>query len=151
LFTYLIKSKKVKNLSELLTLSTEEAMKYYWGTIEEEISKNAKVALIKYKPYLCCVFLFQPLSLTDENLRVSIRELCQLNQMEEGQVLRELEELGVIQRSGQSIWIYPDLLGKFFVLDVIYSEVPLIHQDVFTKALSHEDELRYIERVSSII
>lgn len=151
IFGFLIQQRQVKNREKLLLLTRNEAMAYYWSRIEEEIkTKEIDIQRIRYQPYLSCLFLLRPFSLKNNRIREIFRGIVGIDEVEEGSILRQMEEMGILERGGDMEWIYPDLLGEFLVEDTFFSSTSLLNIDDLTRKLKTKELKVVFETLSSL-
>ena len=52
-----------------------------------------------------------------------------IDEVEEGIVLRDLEQCAVLERHGDTLWLYPDLLGEHLIEAIFFSDIPILNFD----------------------
>ena len=124
LTAYLINGNKIQSFD---ALKTDNLVRDYFATILNEL-KN-RVAPDCYQPYLALLFLLKPFSINDAETRSLIRNLVHINKVQEGLLLRDLEQCAVLERHGDTLWLYPDLLGEYLVETTFFSDIPILNFD----------------------
>ena len=57
-----------------------------------------------------------------------------IDEVEEGLILKALKDCAVIEFHGDTLWLYPDLLGEYLVEDTFFSDIPILNFDtVFSR------------------
>ena len=101
----------------------------YLETILAELKRTNQPSLYCYEPYLALLYLLKPFSIHDVENRSLIRSIMNIDEVQEGHVLRHLEECAILERHGATLWIYPDLLGEYLVTSVFFSDIPILDFD----------------------
>ena len=131
LTTYLINHNKVQSFGDL---KTDDLVRTYFKTILDELGRNSQVAANCYEPYLALLFLLKPFSVDDTQTRSLIRLLVNINEVREGYLLKNLEQCNVLEHHGDTLWLYPDLLGEYLVETTFFSDIPILNfDDVFRR------------------
>ena len=76
-----------------------------------------------YEPYLALLFLLKPFSLNDDEIRLLIKSFVNIDDFQEGILLRDLEGCAVLEQHGDTLWLYPDLLGEYMVETIFFSDI----------------------------
>ena len=106
-----------------------DLIKDYFETILAELKQSNQVPLYRYEPYLALLYLLKPFSISNVEKRLLIRSMIDIDEVQEGFVLRHLEECAILERHGDTLWIYPDLLGEYLVTSVFFSDIPILDFD----------------------
>ena len=126
LTAYLINHNKVQSLADL---KTDDLIRGYFEKILHELDQ---VALDCYQSYLALLFLLKPFSINDIETRSLIRSLVNIDEVQEGHLLNDLEKCNVLEHHGDTLWLYPDLLGEYLVKITFFSEITILNfDDVF--------------------
>ena len=121
---HLINAGVVQSLGDL---KTDDLVKSYFKEILNDL--RGRVALNCYQLYLALLFLLKPFSANDAETRSLIRKLVDINEWQEGFLLTDLEECAVLERHGDTLWLYPDLLGEYLVETTFFSDTPILNFD----------------------
>ena len=124
---HLINNREVESFGDL---KTDDLVRNYFQTILAELRQSNQVPLYRYEPYLALLFLLKPFTISDTQKRVLLRSLVNIDEVEEGIVLRDLEKSAVLERHGDTLWIYPDLLGDHLVGAIFFSDIPILNFNV---------------------
>ena len=124
---HLINNREVESFGDL---KTDDLVRNYFQTILAELRQSNQVPLYRYEPYLALLFLLKPFTISDTQKRVLLRSLVNIDEVEEGIVLRDLEKSAVLERHGDTLWIYPDLLGDHLVEAIFFSDIPILNFNV---------------------
>lgn len=111
-------------------LKRNDLVKDYFETILAELTQNNQVALYRYEPYLALLYLLKPFSITDDEHRSLVRSIVNIDEVQEGYVLRHLVECAILERHGNTLWVYLDLLGEYLVASVFFSDIPILNFEV---------------------
>ena len=122
--THLINTGAIQWLGDL---KTDDLVKNYLKEILSDL--RSQVAFDCYQLYLALLFLLKPFSVNDGETRLLIREFVDINKRQEGSLLIELESCGVLERHGDTLWLYPDLLGEYLVETTFFSDTPILSID----------------------
>ena len=77
-----------------------------------------------YEPYLALLFLLKPFSLNDDNkIRLLLKPDVEINKCQAMCLLGDLKECGVLEQHGDTLWLYPDLLGEYLVETIFFSDI----------------------------
>ena len=110
-------------------LKRNDLVKGYFETILAELKQNNQAPLYRYEPYLALLYLLKPFSITDVENRSLVRSIVNIDEVQEGYVLRHLEECAILERHGDTLWVYPDLLGEYLVASVFFIDIPILNFD----------------------
>ena len=124
--THLINSGAVKSFG---ALKTDKLIKNYLKTILAELKQSNCVDRHLYEAYLALLFLLRPFAVNDAETRSLIRKLVDINEWQEGSLLKDLEDCAVLERHGDTLWLYPDLLGEYLVETTFFSDTPILNFD----------------------
>ena len=128
---HLINAGEVQSFGDL---KRNDLVKGYFETILTEVKQTNQVALYRYEPYLALLYLLKPFSISNVEKRSLIRSIVNIDEVQEGFVLRHLEECAILERHGDTLWIYPDLLGEYLVTSVFFCNIPILDFDeIFSK------------------
>ena len=127
LTAYLINNNKIRTLRDL---KTDDLARDY---LEEILYKLDSVALDCYQLYLALLFLLKPFSINDSQTRFLIRSLVNINEVQEINLLKDLEKCNVLESHGDTLWLYPDLLGEYLIQITFFSDISLNFADVFSR------------------
>ena len=111
------------------TLKKNHLIRNYVKTILDELEQNDRVDRNQYEPYLALLFLLKPFAVSDDETRSLIRSLVNIDEAQEGFLLRDLEQCAVLERHGDTLWLYPDLLGEYLVETIFFSDIPILNFD----------------------
>ena len=115
-------------------LKKNHLIRNYVKTILDELEQNDRVDRNQYEPYLALLFLLKPFAVSDDETRLLIRSLVKIDESQEGFLLRDLEQCAVLERHGDTLWLYPDLLGEYLVDTTFFSDIPILKfDDIFPK------------------
>lgn len=76
----------------------------------------------KVKEFLEVLALIQPFNSSSEDCQAAVRSLCGLSPRQTTAVLRELEEVGLVQQRGPSFRIVPDLVGEMLLAEAAFDQ-----------------------------
>ena len=123
LTAYLINNNEIQSLADL---KTDDLIRGYFEKILHELDQ---VALDCYQSYLALLFLLKPFSINDIETRSLIRSLVNIDEVQEGDLLNNLEKCNVLEHHGDTLWLYPDLLGEYLVKTTFFSEITIPNFD----------------------
>ena len=124
--THLINRGAVQWLEDL---KTDDLVRNYLETILADLNQYSHVNRSLHEPYLALLFLLKPFSVKDDETRSLIREFVDTNKRQERSLLKDLESCGVLERHGDTLWLYPDLLGEHLVETTIFSDTSILDFD----------------------
>ena len=140
LASHLINTGAVQTFGDL---KTDDLVRKYCHGILAELRNNNRVDCDLYEPYLALLFLLKPFSVDDDETRLLIQSLVNLDKVTEGLLRRDLEQCAVLERHGSTLWLYPDLLGEYLVKTTFFTDARILDFDeIFPKIPSS-----HIERV----
>ena len=138
LTAYLINHNRIRSFGDL---KTNDLVRNYFQTILNDLRGNNQVTANHYEPYLALLFLLKPFSVNDAQTRPLIRSLVNLDEVREGNLLKNLEQCNVLEHHGDTLWLYPDLLGEYLVETTFFSDIPILNfDDVFRRIPSSHME-----------
>ena len=111
----------------------------YLKNILAELKQHDGLDRKIYEPYLALLFLLKPFSISDDKIRLLIRSLLKtslvnIDGSQEGFLLRDLERCAVLERHGDTLWLYPDLLGEYMVETTFFSDISILKfDDIFPR------------------
>ena len=123
LTAYLINNNKIQSLGDL---KTDDLIRDYFEKILKELDQ---VALDCYQSYLALLFLLKPFSINDTQTRSLIRSLVHIDKAQEGGLLIDLVKCNVLEHHGDTLWLYPDLLGEYLVKTTFFLDIPILDFD----------------------
>ena len=123
LTAYLINNNKIQSIGDL---KTDDLIRDYFEKILKELDQ---IALDRYQSYLALLFLLKPFSINDIETRSLIRSLVNIDEAQEGHLLNDLEKYNVLEHHGDTLWLYPDLLGEYLVKITFFSGIPILDFD----------------------
>ena len=124
--THLINKGEIESFG---AIKTNDLIKNYVQTILAELEQNDWIDRNQYEPYLALLFLLKPFAVSDDETRSLIRSLVKIDEAQEGFLLRDLEQCAVLERHGDTLWLYPDLLGEYLVDTTFFSDIPILNFD----------------------
>ena len=131
IIAHLINNTEVESLADV---KKHDLVGNYLKTVLVELRQSNQVSLYRYEPYLALLFLLKPFKISDTQKRALKRSLVIIDEVEEGLILRDLENCDIIERHGDTLWLYPDLLGDYLVEEIFFSEIPILNFDsVFSR------------------
>ena len=110
-------------------LKKNDLIRNYIKTILTELEQSDLADRNQYEPYLALLFLLKPFAVSDDETRSLIRSLVKIDESQEGFLLRDLEQCAVLERHGDTLWLYPDLLGEYLVETTFFSDIPILKFD----------------------
>lgn len=110
-------------------LRKNDLIRDYLKDILAELNQHDGLDRKIYEPYLALLFLLKPFSLSDDEIRALIRDFVNIDVSQERILLRDLEQCAVLERHGDTLWLYPDLLGEFLVEETFFSDNRLLKFD----------------------
>ena len=106
----------------------------YLETILAELKQRDRIDFKIHEPYLALLYLLKPFTLSDDETRSLIRSLVNIDEFQEGVLLKDLEQCAVLERHGDTLWLYPDLLGEYLVMTTFFSDIPILNfDDIFPR------------------
>lgn len=127
LTAYLINNDKIQSLGDL---KTDDLVKDY---VEKILYELPREDLDRYQLYIALLFLLKPFSVKDIQTRSLTRSLVNIDEIQEINLLKNLEKCNVLERHGDTLWLYPDLLGEYLVQITFFSDTSLDFDDVFSR------------------
>ncbi len=124
--THLINKDEVESFD---ALKKNDLIRNYIKTILTELEQSDLADRNQYEPYLALLFLLKPFAVSDDETRLLIRSLVNIDEAQEGFLLRDLEQCAVLERHGDTLWLYPDLLGEYLVETTFFSDIPILKFD----------------------
>lgn len=121
---HLVNTEAAKSLKDL---KTNDLVENYLAEILSDIQSGD--SLDYYQPFLAFLFLLKPFSVNDDETRSLIREFVDINKRQERSLLKDLKSCGVLERHGDTLWLYPDLLGEHLVETAIFSDTSILDFD----------------------
>ena len=111
-------------------LKKNDLIRDYLETILAGLKQRDEFNQKIYEPYLALLFLLKPFSLSDDEIRLLIRFFVNIHdESQEGVLLRELEQCAVLEQHGDTMWLYPDLLGEYLVETTFFSDISILDFD----------------------
>ena len=126
LAVHLINTGRTRSLERL---KRNDLVRSYFDTILAELKQISQVDLYRYEPYLALLYLLKPYSITDVEKRSVFRLIVNIDEVQEGYILRHLEDCAILERHGDTLWVYPDLLGEYLVASVFFTDIPILNFD----------------------
>ena len=115
-------------------LKKNDLIRDYLKNILAELKQHDEFDRTIYEPYLALLFLLKPFSLSDDEIRSLIRDFVNIDVSQEGILLRDLEGCAVLERHGDTLWLYPDLLGEYLVETTFFSDISIREfDDIFPR------------------
>ena len=115
-------------------LKKNDLIRDYLKNILAELKQHNGLDRKIYEPYLALLYLLKPFAVSDTGTRLLIRSLVNIDQSQEGVLLRDLEQCAILERHGDTIWLYPDLLGEYLVENTFFSDIPILDfDDIFPR------------------
>ena len=131
LTTHLINHNKIRSFGDL---KANSLVRNYFQTILDELGRDNRVAANHYELYLALLFLLKPFSVNHNQTRLLIRSLVNIDEAREGYLLKNLEQCNVLEHHGDTLWLYPDLLGEYLVETTFFSDIPILNfDDIFRR------------------
>ena len=108
-----------------------DLIKDYLKNILAELKQHNGLDRKIYEPYLALLYLLKPFAVSDDETRSLIRSFpfLEINKPQEGILLRDLEQCAVLERHGDTLWLYPDLLGEYLVVETFFSDISILDFD----------------------
>ncbi len=103
----------------------------YLKNILAELKQQNRLDRTIYEPYLALLYLLKPFATSDNETKSLIRSFpfLEINKPQEGVLLRDLEQCAVLERHGDTLWLYPDLLGEYMVEMTFFSDISILDFD----------------------
>ena len=103
----------------------------YLKNILAELKQQNGLDRTIYEPYLALLYLLKPFATSDNETKSLIRSFpfLEINKPQEGVLLRDLEQCAVLERHGDTLWLYPDLLGEYMVEMTFFSDISILDFD----------------------
>ena len=121
LTTHLINTGTVQSFGDL---KTDDLVRNYCDGILAELRESNQINRDPYEQYLALLFLLKPFDISNAKIRLLIRSLMKIEKTQEVHLLRGLEQCGILEHHGNTLWLYPDLLGEYLVTSVFFSDIP---------------------------
>ena len=121
LTTHLINTGTVQSFGDL---KTDDLVRNYCDGILAELRESNQINRDLYEQYLALLFLLKPFDISNAKIRLLIRSLMKIEKTQEVHLLRGLEQCGILEHHGNTLWLYPDLLGEYLVTSVFFSDIP---------------------------
>ena len=149
--THLINAGKVQSFGGL---KTDDLVRKYLDNILADLNQYSQINRNHYEPYLALLFLFKPFSIDDAETRLLIESLANIDELTQGFLRRDLEQYAILERHGNTLWLYPDLLGEYLVkttffedtriqnFDEVFSKIPSSHIEGVFRTLRELDNAR---------
>jgi len=109
-------------ITSLTAIRKCDPLKIYFQNTLIEIEKSQEKITNKYKQYISLIFGLKPFSLEDKKIRKIIRNIIRIDEFEEKTIIENLIRIGIFEKVGNSLWIYPDLLGEYIFEIVFFSD-----------------------------
>lgn len=110
-------------------LKKDDLIRDYLKKILADLKQHDGFDQTIYEPYLALLFLLKPFSLNDDEIKSLIKCYVDINKSQERFLLRDLEECGVLEKHGDTLWLYPDLLGEYLVETTFFSDIRILKLD----------------------
>ena len=110
-------------------LKKNDLIRNYLKQILDELKQHDGLDRRIYEPYLVLLYLLKPFAVSDTETRSLIRSIVNIDEVEEGIILRDLEKCSVLERHGDTLWLYPDLLGEHLIEAIFFSDIPILNFD----------------------
>ena len=131
LTAYLINHNMVQSFADL---KTNDLVRNYFQTILNESGGNNQVDADRHEPYLALLFLLRPFSVNDTQTISLIRSLVDIDEIRSRYLLKIFEQYNILEKHGDMLWLYPDLLGEYLVETTFFSDIPILNfDDVFRR------------------
>ena len=138
LASHLINTGAIQSFGDL---KTDDLVRNYCHGILAELRNSDQVDCDLYEPYLALLFLLKPFVISDAETRLLIRSLMKIEETPEVHLLRGLEQCGILERHGNTLWLYPDLLGEYLVTSVFFCDIPFrSFNEIFSNIPSSDRE-----------
>ena len=126
LTAYLINHNKVQSFADL---KTNDLVRKYLQTILNESGANNQVDADRHEPYLALLFLLRPFSANDTQTISLIRSLLDIDEIQAKYLLKNFEQYNILEKHGDMLWLYPDLLGEYLIETTFFSDIPILNFD----------------------
>ena len=126
LTAHLINTGAVQSFGDL---KTDDLVRDYCHRILADLRISNQVDCNLYEPYLALLFLLKPFVISNAETRLLIRSLMKIDETQEVHLLRGLEQCGILEHHGNTLWLYPDLLGEYLVTSVFFCDIPFLSFD----------------------
>ncbi len=123
---HLINKDRVESFDDL---KADDLVRDYLDTILAELKQRDQIDFRIYEPYLALLYLLKRFSISDTGVRSLIRSLVNIDEVQVGLVLRNLERCAILERRGDTLWLYSDLLGEYLVMTTFFSDIPILNFD----------------------
>ena len=131
LTAYLINHNMVQSFADL---KTNDLVRNYFQTILNESGGNNQVDADRHELYLALLFLLRPFSVNDTQTISLIRSLVGIDEIQARYLLKIFEQYNILEKHGDMLWLYPDLLGEYLVETTFFSDIPILNfDDVFRR------------------
>ena len=126
LTAHLINTGAVQSFGDL---KTDDLVRDYCHRILADLRISNQVDCNLYEPYLALLFLLKPFVISNAETRLLIRSLMKIDETQEVHLLRGLEQCGILEHHGNTLWLYPDLFGEYLVTSVFFCDIPFLSFD----------------------
>ncbi len=126
LTAYLINHNMVQSFADL---KTNDLVRNYFQTILNKSGGNNQVDADRHEPYLALLFLLRPFSVNDTQTISLIRSLLDIDEIPAKYFLKNFEQYNILEKHGDMLWLYPDLLGEYLVETTFFSDILILNFD----------------------
>ncbi len=126
LTAYLINHNMIQSFADL---KTNDLVRNYLRTILNESGGDNQVDADRHEAYLALLFLLRPFSVNDTQTISLISLLVDIDEIQARYLLRIFEQYNILEKHGDMLWLYPDLLGEYLVETTFFSDIPILNFD----------------------
>ena len=126
LTAYLINHNMIQSFANL---KTNDLVRNYLRTILNESGGDNQVDADRHEAYLALLFLLRPFSVNDTQTISLISSLVDIDKIQARYLLKIFEQYNILEKHGDMLWLYPDLLGEYLVETTFFSDIPILNFD----------------------
>ena len=131
LTAHLINHNMIQSFADL---KTNDLVRNYFQTILNESGGDNQVDAGRHEAYLALLFLLRPFSVNDTQTISLISSLVDIDEIQARYLLKIFEQYNILEKHGDMLWLYPDLLGEYLVETTCFSDIPILNfDDVFRR------------------
>ena len=145
--THLINTRIAQSFGDL---KTDDLVQNYCDGVLAELRESNQVDRDLYEKYLALLFLLRPFDISNAETRPLIKSLMKIEETQEVQLLRGLKQCGILERHGNTLWLYPDLLGEYLVTSVFFADIPFLSFDDIFSNFPSSDRARVFQTLREL-